>query len=101
MICKSKYLKLLNQIAQFALVLAFLLPSAAMAYTGVTIVFTAPTPANLEFVYNLKDELAMTKKNTLKVKVIQLKDNEKLVVAENSELVIALGVKALEQASRL
>jgi len=100
-IYKSKYLKLLNQIAQFALVLAFLLPSAAMAYTGVTVVFTAPTPANLEFVDNLKDELAMTKKNILKVKVIQLKDNEKLVVAENSELVIALGVKALEQASRL
>jgi ABC-type uncharacterized transport system substrate-binding protein len=94
-------LQFLKQIAQFAFVLALLLPSAAKAYTGITVVFTSPTPTNLEFVDNLKDELAMTKKNTLKVKVIELKDNEKLVVAENSELVIALGVKALEQASRL
>jgi putative ABC transport system substrate-binding protein len=100
-IYKRKYLHFLNKVAHFAFVFSLLLPSAAKAYTGITVVFTTPTPAYLEFVDNLKDELAITKKNTLKVKVIELKNNEKLVVAENSELVIALGVKALEQASRL
>ncbi len=89
------------KLVQLALMLCLCAPIVANAYTGVTIVLSAPTRTNLEFVDNLKDELMTTKNNSLKVKVVVLKDNEKLVVAENSELVIALGVKALEEASKL
>ena len=98
---KSKNKSVLNPFAQFALMLALLMPFFAQAYTGITIVMSASTATNLEFVDNLKDELMTTKNNSLKVKVVVLKGNEKLVVAENSELVIALGVKALEEASKL
>ncbi|MFM9834908.1 MAG: ABC transporter substrate-binding protein [Methylophilaceae bacterium] len=100
MIPKSKS-SFLNAMVQFALMLVLLLPFGAQAYTGITVVISSSTSANLEFIDNLKEELAMTKNNTLKVKVIELKSSEKLVVAENSELVIALGVKALEEASKL
>ena len=98
---RSKNKSVLNPFAQFALMLALLMPFFAQAYTGITIVMSASTATNLEFVDNLKDELMTTKNNSLKVKVVVLKGNEKLVVAENSELVIALGVKALEEASKL
>ncbi|MES1986882.1 MAG: hypothetical protein V4440_02425, partial [Pseudomonadota bacterium] len=81
--------------------LGFFVPIFAHAYTGVTIVMSAETPANLEFVDQLKVELAKNKLVNLRVNVITLPDTEKLVVAENSELVIALGVKALEAASKL
>jgi len=81
--------------------LVLLVPFYARAYTGITVVLSASTPTNLEFVEDLKNELMATKNNSLKIKVVELKDNEKLVVAENSELVIALGVKALEEASKL
>ncbi len=91
----------LNPLAQFVLMLVLLVPFYARAYTGITVVLSASTPTNLEFVEDLKSELMATKNNSLKIKVVELKDNEKLVVAENSELVIALGVKALEEASKL
>jgi putative ABC transport system substrate-binding protein len=83
------------------LVLGLLVPFAANAYTGVTIVMSVQTPANLEFVDQFNAELAKNKQINLRVNVITLPDTEKLVVAENSELVIALGVKALEAASKL
>ena len=83
------------------LVLGLFVPIFAHAYTGVTIVMSLETPANLEFVDQLKVELARNKLVNLRVNVITLPDTEKLVVAENSELVIALGVKALEAASKL
>lgn len=76
-------------------------PVLAHAYTGITVIVSASTPTNSEFVESLKDELLASKNNTLKVKVVELKANEKLVIAENSELVIALGVKALEEAGKL
>ncbi len=100
MIHKSKS-HFLNPLAQFVLMLVLLVPFYARAYTGITVVLSASTPTNLEFVEDLKSELMATKNNSLKIKVVELKDNEKLVVAENSELVIALGVKALEEASKL
>ena len=100
MIHKSKS-HFLNSLAQFLLMLVLLVPFYARAYTGITVVLSASTPTNLEFVEDLKNELMATKNNSLKIKVVELKDNEKLVVAENSELVIALGVKALEEASKL
>jgi putative tryptophan/tyrosine transport system substrate-binding protein len=56
---------------------------------------SAATPTNLEFIDNFRQELINEKQLNLKVKVINLEEVEKLVVAENSELVIALGVKAL------
>lgn len=77
------------------------MPFFAQAYTGVTIVMNAQTPANLEFVDEFNAELAKNKQINLRVNVITLPETERLVVAENSELVIALGVKALEASSKL
>jgi ABC-type uncharacterized transport system substrate-binding protein len=61
----------------------------------------SPTDTNLEFIDAFKLELINSKSTSLRVKVIDLSEAEKLVVAENSELVIALGVKALEASSKL
>ena len=83
------------------LLLGFFIPFYAHAYTGVTIVMTVQTPANLEFVDQFNIELAKSKQVNLRVNVITLPESEKLMVAENSELVIALGVKALEASSKL
>ena len=83
------------------LMLGLIVPFFAHAYTGVTIVLSASTPTNQEFVENFKDELARTKNTGFRLTVIDLQETEKLVVAENSELVIALGVKALDAASKL
>jgi putative tryptophan/tyrosine transport system substrate-binding protein len=96
---------LMKKLAQFALFVCFFVPFLAQAYTGVTIVISAATSTNLEFVEHFKAELA-SKNSLLRVKVIDLQaleqaDTEGLVVAENSELVIALGVKALQAASKL
>jgi ABC-type uncharacterized transport system substrate-binding protein len=57
--------------------------------------------ANQEFIDTFKAEIANNKNANLKVKVIVFQEAEKLVVAENSELVVALGVKALEAAVKL
>jgi putative tryptophan/tyrosine transport system substrate-binding protein len=88
-------------LAYFLLVLGLFLSFSAQAYTGVTIVLSAQTQANQEFIDTFKAELANNKNANLKVKVIVLQETEKLVVAENSELVIALGVKALEASTKL
>lgn len=88
-------------VAVLALVLGLLVPNFAQAYTGITIVMSAPTESNLEFVEVFKVELMSAKNTTLRVKVIDLSEVEKLVVAENSELVIALGVKAMSASSKL
>lgn len=92
------FLKLL---AGFTLVIGLIAPFVAQAYTGVTIVMTAPTQTNLEFVDQFKAELAKRDHINLRTNVIILSVSDKLVVAENSELVIALGVKALEASSKL
>lgn len=76
-------------------------PRISHAYTGVTIILSAPTQTNLEFVEHFKDELISSKNTALRVKVIDLQEIERPVLAENSELVIALGVRALEAASKL
>ena len=81
--------------------LGLFVPAIAQAYTGVTIVIGAATPANLEFIEQFKNELASSKSNYLNLKVINLQNSNTLVVAENSELVIALGVKALEASAKL
>ncbi|NOS98690.1 MAG: hypothetical protein HOP25_09500 [Methylotenera sp.] len=83
------------------LTLGIFMPILAQAYNSVTIVMSAPTPANLAFIDQFKTELANTKNNNLSVKVMELPETGRLVVAENSELVIALGTKALEEASKL
>jgi ABC-type uncharacterized transport system substrate-binding protein len=74
---------------------------SAHAYTGVTIVLSASTKPNYEFVDQFKAELDSTKNHSLRVKVINLQEVEKLVVAENSELIIALGERALKASSKL
>jgi putative tryptophan/tyrosine transport system substrate-binding protein len=81
--------------------LSLFAPCKVNAYTGVTIVMSAPTVVNLEFVDHFKRELISAKYPNIRVKVIDLQETEKLVVAENSELVIALGVKALAASSKL
>lgn len=83
------------------LVLGLVAHGYAHAYTGVTIVMSTATASNQEFIDNFRQELIDTKQVNLKVKVINLEEVEKLVVAENSELVIALGVKALAASSKL
>ncbi len=88
-------------IASLALALGLLVPNFAQAYTGITIVMSASTVANTEFVGAFKAELISLKNTNLRVKVIDLSEVEKLVVAENSELVIALGVKAMSASSKL
>lgn len=86
---------------QLLLLSIFLSPFSVQAYTGITIVMSTATSTNLEFVDKFNEELAASKKHTLKVTLIDLSQEEKLTVAENSELVIALGVKALEASSKL
>ena len=76
-------------------------PCLSQAFSGITILMSAPSKAYLEFVDHFKDELINTKNTALRVKVVNLQDTDEAVVAENSELVIALGVKALEAASNL
>lgn len=88
-------------LVKIALIFGLFLPTVSFAYTGITIVLSAPTPTNLEFVEHFRSELILFKNATLRVKVIDLQEVDKLVVAENSELVIALGVDALTAASKL
>jgi ABC-type uncharacterized transport system substrate-binding protein len=90
-----------HRLARFFLALGLLTPFLANAYTGITIVLSAQTQANQDFIDAFKAELAVAKNTSLRIKVIELKETEKLVVAENSELVIALGVKALEASAKL
>ncbi len=84
-----------------ALLWALCMPILASAFTGITIVMSAPTQTNQAFVEEFKRELANSRNAAIKVRTIDLDESEKLVVAENSELVIALGVRALEAASQL
>jgi putative tryptophan/tyrosine transport system substrate-binding protein len=79
----------------------FCFPAISRAYTGVTIITTEASADNQKFVAAFKDALAANKNNTLKVTVLLLKKPDKLVLAENSELVVALGIKALDAASKL
>jgi putative tryptophan/tyrosine transport system substrate-binding protein len=99
--CKAIGFFSLNKLALFTLAFILFAPVLAQAYTGVTIVLSSPTQTNLEFVESFRAELIATNNHNLKVKVIDLTEVEKLVVAENSELVVALGVKALTAASKL
>jgi ABC-type uncharacterized transport system substrate-binding protein len=94
----NNFLKIL---AQIVLMLSLSAVNFAYAYTGVTILMDSQTPANLEFVEAFKSELGNTKNNSLRVKVVVMQETDKLAIAENSELVIALGVKALKAASNL
>lgn len=76
-------------------------PLSARAFTGITIVMSTATTSNLEFIQTFKEALMKDEKHTLKITVVDLSEVEKLTVAENSELVIALGVRALEASSKL
>ena len=90
-----------KSLAFLALVLGFFVPLLAQAYTGITIVMSAQTLTNNEFIDTFKAELVNTKNSSLRVKIINLQEVEKLEVAENSELVIALGVRALAASANL
>lgn len=101
LILKVKKSNCIQKIALIALTIGLVTPNIALSYTGVTIILSASTPTNLEFVDHFRDELINSKNTALHVKVIDLQESEKLTVAENSELVIALGVDALTAASKL
>lgn len=81
--------------------LVSLIPVLAHAYTGVTVVMHEKTEANQIFVAELKDALERLHGNKLRVTEQILKPRTKLVVAENSELVIALGEQAFETSAKL
>ena len=85
----------------FALAFGLSTPFTSHAYSGITIVLSANTSAYQEFVGHFKQELINSKHIDLRVKVIDLQESDNLVVPDNSELVIALGVKALEAAGKL
>ena len=87
--------------ARFALLVVFCAPILAHAFTGITIVMSAPTQANLGFIEEFKRELANSTNAAVKVRTVDLDESGRLAVAENGELVIALGVRALELASQL
>ena len=102
MIGNKDIIELFKKILAFLmLMLGCFVPLLAQAYTGVSIVMSAQTPANEEFIETFKTELASNKNINLRVKIIVLQDAKKLEVAENSELVIALGVKALTETANL
>ncbi len=84
-----------------ALTVGLFTPNLAQAYIGITIVMSAPSKINLDFIVSFKEVLIASNNIALKVNVIDLVETEKLTVAENSELVIALGIKALTAASKL
>jgi len=73
----------------------------AHGYTGVTVVMQEQTDVNKIFVAELRDLLSRQHGNTLRVSEQVLKPRTKLVVAENSELVIAIGEQAFETAAKL
>ena len=77
------------------------MPLLAHAYTGITIVMSAQTLNNQEFIDTFKAEIANTKNSSFRIKIINLQEVEQLEVAENSELVVALGVKALTACANL
>jgi len=103
---KDKNIVFRNVLAFLALIIGLFVPFLAQAYTGITVVLSSQTQANQEFIDAFKAELvntglANTNGSMLRVKVTVLQDGEILVVAENSELVIALGVRALEASAKL
>ena len=89
------------KVSLFSVWLVGLVPLLAQAYTGVTVVMHEKTEANKVFVAELKDVLIRQHGNTLRVSEQVLKPRTKLVVAENSELVIAIGEQAFEVAAKL
>lgn len=91
----------LKYLAYVMLILSLSVVKLAHAYTGVTILMASQTPTNMEFVDEFKMDLANSKNNGMRVNVVVMQDSDKFEIAENSELVIALGVKALEAASML
>ena len=81
--------------------LLFILSMPAQAYTGITIVMSNASTTNNEFIEEFKDTLSKDQSHTMQVKVIDLSEVDGLTVAENSELVVALGVRALQASSKL
>ena len=93
--------KLLKVLAHIVLIFGLSAIKFAYAYTGVTILMSSQIPAYTEFVDNFRIDLANSQNNGLRVNVVVMQELDKFEVAENSELVIALGAKALEAASML
>lgn len=91
---------LLRALLSCFLAIGLVAPKPVYAYVGVTIVMSEPSKASLDFVNYFKTQMASADAS-LTVKVVDLIETKQLVVAENSQLVVALGVKALNAASKL
>ncbi|MFV1921003.1 MAG: ABC transporter substrate-binding protein [Methylotenera sp.] len=87
--------------SRLLLPLMLMLSLPVQAYTGITIVMSHASTANEEFVQQFKEALSSDQSHTMQVNVINLTEVDRLTVAENSELVIALGVRALQASSKL
>jgi len=83
------------------LMLIGLLPNIAQAYTGVTVVISELNPANQMLIDELATQLINTQENRLRFSVKTVTAGNRLVVAENSELVVAVGLPAFEAAAKL
>jgi putative ABC transport system substrate-binding protein len=68
---------------------------------GVAVVLSSPSAMNVEFAEHFKEELLKTKNAHVKVKVINLHDSDTIHLDHEGELVIAVGVRALQAASKL
>lgn len=97
---KSKSL-LVKCLLRLLLPITLLLALPVQAYTGITIVMSHASTTNEEFVQQFKEALSSDQSHTMQVNVINLTEVDRLTVAENSELVIALGVRALQASSKL
>lgn len=77
-----------------------LVSGTAMAH-GVTVVVSSPSAMNIEFAEQFKEELLKARNTQFKIKLINLQDGDQLIVNEPGELVVAVGVRALQLASKL
>lgn len=75
--------------------------SSIHAFVGVTIVYNGQTSAYQTFVKTFSQELELRNPHVLRVKEVNLEHVDRLVVSEESDLVIALGEDALIEASKL
>jgi putative ABC transport system substrate-binding protein len=94
---------MLRSLASTAITLGLLIclsPSTALAQSRITVLITLPTPATAEFTDRLRNELDPSSGVKLSVVTEEMLNNGHDALNDDS-LVIAVGVQALSQASKL
>ena len=89
----------LQLIKRFSVLILLCCPILSFASNSIAIFYSAATSTNLEFVESFKAEISSSSR--VKLRILDLSELDKPVTVESGELVIALGVKALEVASKL